>query len=130
MTKTKKSSESEVKGGTLSEMARKIFLTGLGAVFMTEESIRNALGEMKLPKEAMGYVFDQAKKQKDDLIGAVAGEVSKFFSKINVHEEIQKALSALQVHIDARLSFSPKGRAVSNKVKVDVTEVIEEEGVD
>jgi hypothetical protein len=98
---------------------------------MTEESIRNAISEMKLPKEAMGYVFDQAKKQKDDLISAVAGEVSKFFAKVNVHEEIQKALSALQVHIDARLSFSPKGKqSVSNKVKIDVEEVIEEEGVD
>jgi hypothetical protein len=121
MTKEKKQ-EPESKGSTLGDIARKVFLTGLGAVFMTEESIRGVLSEMKLPKEAVGYVFDQAKKQKDDLIFAVAGEVSKFFSKINVHEEIQKALSALQVHIDARLSFSPKGKSASNKVKVEVVE--------
>jgi len=126
MTKEKKT-EPEAKGSTLGDIARKVFLTGLGAVFMTEESIRNVLSEMKLPKEAVGYVFDQAKKQKDDLIFAVAGEVSKFFSKINVHEEIQKALSALQVHVDARLSFSPKGKPVSNKVKVEVMEEVSEE---
>lgn len=129
MSKEKKEEEGEGKASTLSEMARKFFLTGLGAIFMTEESIRNVISEMKLPKEAMGYVFDQAKKQKDDLISAVAGEVAKFFSKIKVHEEIQKALSALQVHVDARLSFSPKGKPVSNKVKIEVEE-IEEEGVD
>ena len=126
MTKEKKT-EPEAKGSTLGDIARKVFLTGLGAVFMTEESIRNVLSELKLPKEAVGYVFDQAKKQKDDLIFAVAGEVSKFFSKINVHEEIQKALSALQVHVDARLSFSPKGKPVSNKVKVEVMEEVSEE---
>lgn len=89
---------------------------------MTEESIRNAFGDMKLPKEAMGFVLDQAKKQKDDLVSAVAAEVSKFFSKIKVHEEIQKALSHLNVHVDARLSFTPKGKPVSNKVEVDFEE--------
>jgi hypothetical protein len=118
--KEKNPPEGEGKGGTLSEMARKILLTGLGAIFMTEESIRNAISEMKLPKEAMGYVLDQAKKQKDDLVSVVADEVARFFSKIKVHEEIQKALSSLQVHIDARLSFSPKGKPVSHNVKIDV----------
>ncbi|MFO1520132.1 MAG: hypothetical protein U1F57_10795 [bacterium] len=126
MTKEKKGSETEGKGGSLSEMARKVILTGLGAIFMTEESIRNALSDMKLPKDAMGFVIDQAKKQKDDLISVVAAEVSKFFSQVKVHEEIQKALSALQVHIDARLSFTPKGKPVSNKLKIDVEEVEEE----
>jgi hypothetical protein len=121
MTKGKRNVEGEGKGSTLSEIAKKVFLTGLGAVFMTEESIRNMLGEMKLPKEAMNYVLDQAKKQKDDLISVVAVEVSKFFSKIKVHEEIQKTLTALQIHIDARLSFSPKGKTTS-EVKVDLEE--------
>ncbi len=123
MSKEKNTPEGEGKGGGgLSEMARKVLLTGLGAIFMTEESIRNAIGDMKLPKDAMGYVLDQAKKQKDELVAVVADEVSRFFSKIKVHEEIQKALSALQIHIDARLSFSPKGKPVSKNVKVEIEE--------
>jgi len=120
--KTPPEGEGKGSGGTLSEMARRILLTGIGAIFMTEESIRNAIGEMKLPKEAMGYVLDQAKKQKNELVAVVAEEVSQFFSKIKVHEEIQKALSALHIHIDARLSFSPKGKPISKNVKVEIEE--------
>lgn len=124
MSKEKNMPEGEGKGAanTLSDMARKILLTGIGAIFMTEESIRNAIGDMKLPKDAVGYVLDQAKKQKDELVAVVAEEVSRFFSKIKVHEEIQKALSALQIHIDARLSFSPKGKPISKNVKVEIEE--------
>lgn len=122
MISAKKTAGQSPKGGLLSEIARKVFLTGLGAIFMTEESIRNALGEMKLPKEAMGYVLDQARKQKNDLISAVAEEFSNFFSKIKVHEEIQKALSKLQVHIDARLSFSPRGKPQTDHIRVEIKE--------
>ena len=121
-TKAKKQVENEGKGGLLSEMARKVFLTGLGAIFMTEESIRSALGEVKLPKDAMGFVLDQAKKQKNDLVAVVASEFANFLSKLKVHEEIQKALTKLQIHVDAKLSFSPQGKPITREINIDVEE--------
>jgi len=120
--KGKKEPEAEGKGGILSEMARKVLLTGIGAIFMTEESIRSVLGEMKLPKDAMGFVVDQAKKQKNDLIAVVANEFSNFLAKLKVHDEIQKALTKLQIHIEAKLSFSPQGKAIARDVDIDVLE--------
>jgi len=98
----------EKKTGGMTEVARRILLTGLGAIFMTEEGIRKALGDMKLPKDAVGYVMDTVLKQKDELLGMVASELSKFFSKVKVHEEVQKALSGLQLHLDAKLTFDQK----------------------
>ena len=90
-------------------------MTGLGALSVTEESIRGKLGDLKLPKEAVNFLLEQAKKQKDDLILAVANEVSKFFSRIKVHEEIQKTLTNLNIHIDATISFSPKNKKKNSK---------------
>jgi len=98
----------EKKSGGMTEVARRILLTGLGAIFMTEEGIRKSLGDMKLPKDAVGYVLDTVLKQKDELLGLVASELSKFFSKVKVHEEVQKALSGLQLHLDAKLTFDQK----------------------
>jgi len=98
----------EKKTGGMTEVARRILLTGLGAIFMTEEGIRKAVGEMKLPKDAVGYVLDTVLKQKDELLGMVASELGKFFSKVKVHEEVQKALSGLQLHLDAKLTFDQK----------------------
>ncbi len=122
MANKEKKETKEGKGGLLTDMARKLLLTGIGAIFMTEESIRSTLGDLKLPKDAMGYVVDQAKKQKDDMMAVLASEFSNFFSKINVHEEIVKALSRLQIHIDAKFSFTPKGKATSHEVNVNVRE--------
>jgi len=99
---------SEKKSGGMAEVARRILLTGLGAIFMTEETVRKSLGDMKLPKDAMGYLVDTVLKQKDEMLGLVASELSKFFSKIRVHEEVQKALSGLQLHLDAKLTFDKK----------------------
>ncbi|MFO1463653.1 MAG: hypothetical protein U1F66_07720 [bacterium] len=98
----------EKKTGSMTEVARRILLTGLGAIFMTEEGIRKALGDMKLPKDAVGYVLDTVLKQKDELLSLVAAELGKFFSKVKVHEEVQKALSGLQLHLDAKLTFDQK----------------------
>lgn len=110
--------ENERRTSVFSEMAKKAVLAGIGAIFMTEESIRNAFTEMKLPKEAMSFLLDQVKKQKDDLMSSFGSEVSKFLAKVNVHEEVQKALSRLQMHIDAKITFSPKGSPASENFKV------------
>ncbi len=126
-TTSSSSSTTESGGSAISDIARRLLLTGVGAIFMTEESIRNAISDLKLPKEAVGYVFEQAKKQKDDLVTIVAAEVSKFLSKINVHEEITKVLTSLQIHIDATLSFTPKGKESGDRLKIEVKRVGEDE---
>jgi len=118
---TKKKTESN-KSNMVTELMRKVLLTGVGAFFMTEQSVRSKLADLKLPKDAVGYVVDQARRQKDDLIAAVAEEVAKFLSKLKLHEEIQKALSSMQVHIDARVSFGPKGKISGKQIQVEIEE--------
>ncbi len=103
------------KSAGFSDVAKKFLMSGLGALSLTEESIRGRIGDLKLPKEAVNFLIDQAKKQKDDLILAVANEVSKFFSRIKVHEEIQKTLTNLNIHVDATISFSPKHKKKAEK---------------
>ncbi|MBF0493060.1 MAG: hypothetical protein HQM15_09810 [Deltaproteobacteria bacterium] len=104
-----------MSNSVFSEVAKKFLMTGLGALSLTEESIRGKLGDLKLPKEAVNFLLDQAKKQKDDLILAVANEVSSFFSRIKVHEEIQKTLTNLNIHVDATISFSQKNKKKDGK---------------
>ncbi len=123
MSSKKKAAEADdAKANGITDLVRKVLLTGVGAIFMTEQSVRSKLGDLKLPKDAVGYVMDQARRQKDDLIAAVAEEVAKFLSKLKLHEEIQKALSSMQIHVDARLSFSSKGKIAGKQVRVEIEE--------
>ena len=58
---------------------RKAVLTGLGAVFLTEESARKLARDWKLPKEIVAYVVSQAGGAKDEIVRVVSEEVRKFF---------------------------------------------------
>jgi len=53
--------------GPIVELMRKVAFAGLGALFMTEEGIRSLAGQLKLPKEALGFVLSQAERTKDEV---------------------------------------------------------------
>lgn len=100
----------------MTDLARRILLTGVGAIFMTEESVRKTLGDLKVPTEAMGGFLDTVRKQKDELVGVFATEVGKFLSRINLHEELQKALRGMEVQLDAKVTFDKRGEPAKTKI--------------
>ena len=109
--------------GGMTDVARRILLTGLGAIFMTEEGIRKTLGDLKVPKDAMGYVLDTMRRHKDEILSTVAGELGRFLSKVKVHEELRKALAGLQVHLDAKLTFDQSKKEGEHAAKLSVKKV-------
>ncbi len=113
----------EKKTGGMTDLARRILLTGLGAIFMTEEGIRKSLGDLKVPKDAMAFLLETVRKQKDEILGTVAIELSKFFSKVKVHEEIQKALAGLQLHLDAKLTFDQHKKSADQTPKLTAKKI-------
>lgn len=97
----------------LTDIAKKILLTGLGAVSMSD----------RIPKEALNFVMDQAEKRKEDVIERLALEVSRFLDRLDLSQEIKKALRGLEIDVHATLRFSGKDgestdtRAVNVEVK-------------
>ncbi|HEX8825388.1 MAG TPA: hypothetical protein VF794_36075, partial [Archangium sp.] len=59
--------EEASRAGFVPEFVRKVAVAGLGAIFMTEEGIRSLAGQLKLPKEVLGYILGQAEKTKDEV---------------------------------------------------------------
>lgn len=87
--------------GTLS----KILTTGVGAALMTEGSIRNAIADIQLPRQAKGYLAKQVQKGKEELTKVILGELKRFLDHLNIHEEIQKALKGLTIEVS--VAFHP-----------------------
>ena len=85
---------------------RKILTTGVGAALMTESSLRNALSEIKVTQQARDY-----------LSKTLAGEIRKFLGHINLHREIQKALTGLTFEIAARVKIESAGDQVKASIK-------------
>lgn len=92
----------------LGEALKKLVSVGIGAAFMTEESIRSYLSEMKLPKEALNFVLQSAAKSKDELVGRVQGEVVKILSRIDVVKEITKFAETHKFTIKAEVEITKK----------------------
>ena len=92
----------------LGDLARKALMTGIGAVFMSEEHLRGQLSEMKLPKEAMGYVMGTADKTKREIIDVVARETRAFLSRLEVEKMVGRVLVGTTIEINTRIRIMPK----------------------
>lgn len=104
----------------VTDAVRKAVLTGLGAVFLTEEGARKLAREWKLPKEIVGYVVSQAGGAKDEIVRVVSEEVRKFFESESLRREFLRALSSMsiEVHAEIRLKPSKTGELSVPEVKV------------
>ena len=100
------------KGGftakVLGDLARKALMTGIGAVFMSEDSVRTQLSEMKLPKEAMGAVINTADKTKKEIIDVIARETRAFLSRLEVEQMVGRILVGTTIEINTRIRIMPK----------------------
>jgi hypothetical protein len=113
--------------GFVPEFVRKVAVAGLGAIFMTEEGIRNLAGQMKLPKEVLAYILSQAEKTKGEVGRVVSEEVRRFLQSDKLREEFVKLLSGMTIEVKAQIRMVPKGQEDDEpsepKPKVVVTEL-------
>jgi hypothetical protein len=89
------------------DTVRKAVLTGLGAVFLTEEGARKVARDWKLPKEIAGYIASQAGGAKDEIVRVVGEEVRKFFESEALRREFLRLLSSMSVEVKAEISLKP-----------------------
>ncbi|MBI2027197.1 MAG: hypothetical protein HYS98_05285 [Deltaproteobacteria bacterium] len=94
----KKTEVGQEEGLRLGDVAKKAFYTGLGALFMTEETVRNLVSEMKVPKDAL---LENFKKTKQDFFHLITREVHQAISRLDIPNELQKFLETHSVHINA-----------------------------
>lgn len=82
---------------------RKILTTGVGAALMTESGLRNAISDIKLSDT----IARQVLKGKEELSRVLAGEIKRFLERINIHEEVQKALAGMTIEVQATVKLTP-----------------------
>ncbi len=100
------------------EILRRTVYAGLAAVFSTEEGIRRIASEMKLPKEVVTFLIQQAGSSKDELFRIVAKEVRGFLDTVNVQNELKKLLTSLSFEVKTEIRFIPNDEAIG--IKPDV----------
>lgn len=103
--------------GLLGETLKKVFTTGVSAAFMTEESIRSYLQEIKLPKEILNILIQSANKSKDEITQRVTKEITQIFNKIDWVSELAKFAETHKFKISAEIDIVKKNPAPKNETK-------------
>jgi hypothetical protein len=102
------------------EALKKALAAGVGAVFLTEEGIRNMVSDMKLPKEALSYLMAQTDRTRRDLFEAVSKETKKYLRSKDLEKLLSQMLEHFTIEVKAEIKFKTKDKG---GVKVQVTDV-------
>lgn len=95
-------------GGLVGEALKKVFSVGVSAAFMTEESLRQYLQDIKLPKEMLGGLLQSAAKSKDEITNRVSNEIIKIVSKIDWVKEAARFAESHKFKISAEIDIVKK----------------------
>jgi len=109
-TQKDKVDEGKIEDGKslLSEALKKVFTVGVSAAFLTEESIRGYLGEMKLPKEVLHVLLQSASKSKDEITQRMSKELVAMIQKIDLVKEFSKFAETHKFKISAEVEILKK----------------------
>lgn len=116
------------RAGFVPEFVRKVAVAGLGAIFMTEEGIRSLAGQLKLPKEVLGYILGQAEKTKDEVGRVLSEELRRFLQSEKLREELLKLVSGMTIEVKAQIRLVPPEREEGApeeppRTKVEISEL-------
>lgn len=103
------------KGGLPRDLTKKILTLGLGAYFLTEDTVRRYVKDAKLPRDVAKSITQNAVKGKDELYGFVARELSNFLEKMDLQDELNKFVQNHKVKISAEIEFLPRNKPLSTE---------------
>lgn len=88
--------------------------TGVGRLAEGPENLRQFVGEMKLPKEVLAYLYTQMDDTKSGLYRVVAKEIHDFFERMQFADELAKVLTKLSFEIKTEIRFVPNKDAATS----------------
>ncbi len=111
--------------GNATDVVRKMLVAGVGALFMTEEGIRSMVKELKLPKEALGFVLGQAEKTKGEVVRVVGQELRNFLASAKVREDLLQMLQQMTFEVKAEIKVKPRAEGSSQLFEPTITAKVE-----
>jgi len=106
--------------GFVADVVRKAVLTGVGALFLTEEGARKVAREWKLPKDLATYLVSQASGAKDEVLRVLGQELRRLLDSETFRQEILRSVEnmTVEIHAEMRLKASDGDPTPPVRVKV------------
>jgi hypothetical protein len=106
----------------LPEVIRRLVEAGYEKLSEGPESLRQLLGDLRLPKETLNLILPQLEETKHGVYRVVAREVREFLERTNLTEELAQALTRLSFEIKTEVRFVPNeaGRVGRPRIRSNV----------
>ena len=114
-------SEEESQGVSVGDTIRKLVTAGVSAAFMTEESVRTFVSELKLPKETLNLLLQGATKSKEELMNRVGREIIGILSKIDFVKEASRFAEEHKFRVSAEIEILRKEPSTATVLTPDST---------
>ncbi len=101
----------------LGDMFKKIASVGMGAAFMTEESIRGVLNDLPVSKEIISGLVQNAKGAKEDFTKGLREEFSRYLSRLDKESLIDYLVENYDIEVNASLKFNKKDKGSKSTPK-------------
>ncbi len=95
-------------GGRIPDIARRLIGMGLSGFFLTEETIRRAVGDT-LPKDWADFAVDQSERTRKEFLERLSYEIAQSIEKVDLASVIRELLEGrtLEVRAEIRLGAEP-----------------------
>ena len=107
----------EPEGLPIAEMVKRAIVSGIGAIFMTEEGIRSYISDLKLPKEAAAYVLSQVGRTKEEVLRVITEEIRSFLENTSLDDVLRKVLTNISLEISTKVRFVDESGTLQPKAK-------------
>lgn len=120
------SDEESEKKKFIPESVKKILAMGMGAAFLTEETLRSVLGDVKLPGDVVGKLLEGANRSKEEIIERVGDEMVSIIKKIDFVKEASRFVEDHKFKISAEIEVLKKGDATESALDLKATTEIKD----
>lgn len=105
---------------SLTGQVRKALLGGASALLSSEDGLRGALSDVKLPKDAMRLLMHQAERTRDEVTSLIGREVKRALRGADLRGELRRALLGMRIDVRASVRFRADDGAPAVKVRSQV----------
>ncbi len=91
------------------DLMKKVLTVGVGAVFLTEESLRAMVSEWKLPKEVIGAILESSRNTKNEFMKSMSQDVfAKIVDKVDPLALLTEFLTRNEVELHVKIGIKPR----------------------
>lgn len=94
-----KDKKEQHKDGLLGDTIKKVVSIGIGAAFMTEETVKKVIEDLPLPNEIVNGLLANAKKSKQDFVDSVQTEIRHYLKNVDPKTLLESVLDDYEINI-------------------------------